>query len=80
MNNAISEEMRFFIYLLEKYAAHKRIPTGDALRAWDEKGVTQEIYDGWFQYHQERIENAFDDIDCLLKTGKHLAAFPSPTD
>ncbi len=68
----MSEEMWFFIYLLEHYAQHKNRLTGDVLREWDEKGVTGEIYDGYFQYHQERLENAFDDIDSLVSTGKHL--------
>lgn len=72
----MSEEMDFFIYLLESYAAAKQRPSGDVLREWDERGVTQEIYDGYFQYHQERIENAYDDIDCLVETGKHAALHP----
>ena len=67
----LEEEMWFFIYLLENYAAYKDKATGDVLKEWDEKGITQEIYDGYFQYHQERIENAYEDIDSLLTTGKH---------
>ena len=42
------------------------------LREWDEKGITDEIFDGYFQYHQERIENAYEDIDSLAATGKHV--------
>jgi len=67
----MSEEFLFFNYLLEKYAAHKGISAADALREWDKKGITSEVYDGYFQYHQERIENAYEDIDNLLSTGKH---------
>ena len=43
------------------------------LKEWDEKGITDEIYNGYFEYHQERLENAFTDIDHLLITGEHLA-------
>ena len=42
------------------------------LKEWDEKAITKEIYENYFQYHQERIENAYEDIDSLMKTGKHL--------
>ncbi len=72
----MTEEMRFFVYLLEYYACAKNRSAGDVLREWDEKGLTREIYDGYWQYHQERIENAFDDIDCLMATGEHLPAGP----
>lgn len=63
--------MRFFLFLIERYAAHKGKPTGEVLAQWDARGVTQEIYDGYDEYHAERIENAFDDIDSLLATGRH---------
>ncbi len=68
MLKKLDEEMWFFIYLLEHYAAYKNMPTGDVLKEWDKKGITQEIYDSYFQYHQERIENAFDDIDRLIQS------------
>ncbi len=68
-----SEEMRFFIYLLELYAAHKRQRTGDVLKAWDAKNITQRIYDNYWVYHTERPENAFADIDSLLVTGPHAS-------
>ena len=72
MLTKIDEEMWFFIYLLENYAQYKGRPTGDILKEWDAHGITDEIYDGYFQYHQERLENAYDDIDSLIATGKHL--------
>lgn len=67
----VSEEMWFFMYLLEHYAEHKGMGTGAVLRSWDEAGITDEIFDGYFQYHQERIENAYEDIESLLATGAH---------
>lgn len=67
----MNEELRFFILLIEKYAYDKGIPTGDVLREWDEKGITQEIYDGYWSYHQEAIQNAYQDIESLLATGEH---------
>ena len=74
MLSKIDEEMWFFIYLLESYAAYKDRKTGEVLKEWDAHGVTDEIYDGYFQYHQERLENAYVDIDCLIATGKHIHA------
>lgn len=66
----MTEEMTFFIYLLEHYAAYSGRKTGDVLREWDRKQLTQRIYDNYWGYHTERLENAFADIDSLLKTGK----------
>ena len=66
----MTEEMTFFIYLLEQYAACSGRKTGDVLREWDRKQLTQRIYDNYWGYHTERLENAFADIDSLLKTGK----------
>lgn len=67
----MSKEIEFFSYLLEYYAAYKKKATGDVLREWDNHGITQEIYDSYWEYHTERIENAFEDINSLVATGKH---------
>ena len=62
--------MDFFVYLTEQYAAYKGVSVADVLRTWDERGITDFIYDMYFMYHQEAIENAFTDIDSLIATGK----------
>lgn len=62
--------MKFFMYLSEYYAAYKNKKTGDVLKEWEEAEITQKIYDNYWLYHTERIENAFEDIDSLLQTGK----------
>lgn len=67
----MTDEMNFFLLLIEKYAYEKKRSTGAVLKEWDEHEITQEIYDNYEMYHQERIENAFEDIDSLLATGKH---------
>lgn len=67
----MTEEMRFFLFLIERYAAAKDRTTGEVLREWDERGVTEEVFEQYELYHQERLENAFEDIDCLLATGRH---------
>jgi len=66
----MAEEMSFFIYLLEHYAAYRDRKTSDVLKEWDQKQLTQRIYDNYWGYHTERLENAFTDIDSLLATGK----------
>ena len=66
----MSAEMTFFIYLLEHYAAYHNQKTSDVLKAWDQKQLTQRIYDNYWGYHTERLENAFADIDSLLATGQ----------
>lgn len=68
----MTKEMEFFLFLIERYAKAKGRMTGDVLREWDEKDITKEIFDGYFEYHQERLENAYDDIDALVTTGKHI--------
>lgn len=67
----MSKEMCFFIYLLEYYSEYRKEKTGNILKEWDEHKITQEIYDNYWLYHTERIENAFMDIDSLLATGEH---------
>ena len=67
----MSKEMDFFIYLLEYYSEYKKKTAGEVLKEWDAHGITQRIYDNYWGYHTERIENAYEDIDSLLKTGQH---------
>ena len=67
----MSEEMEFFLFLIERYAAAKGRLVGDVLDEWDRCGITQEIFDNYLVYHQERLENAYADIDHLVATGKH---------
>ena len=67
----MTEEMVFFLFLIERYAVSSKRSTGEVLQEWDERGITQEIYDNYEMYHQERLENAFEDINSLLESGKH---------
>ena len=46
--------------------------TGAVLKEWDQHGIREKVYDGYFQYQQERIQNTYDDIDSLLTMGKNL--------
>ena len=66
----MTKEMEFFIYLLEQYAYYKKKNTGDIMRLWDNKGLTDFIFNQYDFYHTESIENAFQDIDSLIATGK----------
>lgn len=68
----MTDEMKFFVFLLEKYAYDKNIPTADVLREWEEKNLVREIYNSYEVYHTERIENAYEDIENLIKTGRHI--------
>lgn len=64
------KETDFFIYLIEKYAEYKNKTAPQVLKEWDEKHLTDFIYDMYEIYHVERLENAFKDIDTLIATGK----------
>ena len=54
------------------YATYKGKTADEILSFGDNKAITKDIYDSYFEYHQESIENAYRDIDSLLATGKHL--------
>ncbi len=66
----MDEKQKFFIYLLECYACEKGRPTGEVLREWEEHGIVAYVLDNYLQYHTEAIENAYADIDSMLKAGK----------
>ena len=61
------KEMDFFIFLIEQYAAAKNTTADKVLQKWDEAKITNTIYDMYERYHSEAIENAFEDIDGMLK-------------
>jgi len=59
-------EMIFFIYLIENYAAYKKMNANDVLEELDNLKLTDLIYNMYEIYHQETIENAYKDIDKLI--------------
>lgn len=59
----ISNEMLFFMYLLEKYAEYKGVSAAVVLQSFDKTHLTDYIKQMYPMYHTERIENAFADID-----------------
>lgn len=61
----MSKEMDFFIFLLEQYAAHKKLTADKVLELWDRLELTDCIYNMYELYHTESLQNAFDDIDRL---------------
>ena len=63
----MNKETEFFIYLLEKYAEYKKISTPDVLNTLEQLDLTNFIYNMYERYHMEAIENAFKDIDDLIK-------------
>ncbi len=66
----MTKEMEFFIFLLENYASYKQTSADKVLKQLDEKGLTNFVYDMYPMYHTEAMENAYNDIDSLLLTGK----------
>lgn len=66
----MSEEMKFFMYLLEYYSSYKNKETSEVLNEWEEHGITNKIYNNYWTYHTESMENAYADIDSMLKNGK----------
>lgn len=66
----MSKEFRFFTLLLESYAQEKNMSAAEVLRILDEKKLTEFVFNMYEIYHVEAIENAYRDIDSLIKTGK----------
>lgn len=66
------KEMKFFIYLIERYAEKKATTSDKIMKQWDELALTEFIYDMYERYHIESIENAFEDIDRLISKKNHL--------
>lgn len=63
----MNEEMKFFIYLIEHYAAYKNMGADEVLKKLDELELTDLVYNMYDIYHQEAIENAYKDIDKLIR-------------
>jgi len=67
----MTKEMEFFIYLIEKYSEHKNISTTIIMKELEELDLIDYIYNMYELYHMEAIENAFNDIDKLIKKQKN---------
>jgi hypothetical protein len=59
----LSNEILFFVYLLEKYAEYKGTSATESLKVFDQMHLTNYIKQMYPMYHTERLENAFLDID-----------------
>ena len=66
----LSKELKFFTFLLESYAKYKGVTADEVLKILDEKNLTDFVYNMYEIYHIEAIENAYMDIDSLIKTGR----------
>ena len=66
----MSKEMKFFLYLLEKYAEWKNENAKNILEKWDRLGVTEKIFDMYEMYHIEALQNAFEDIELICSEKK----------
>ena len=64
----MSKEMEFFIFLLEQYSFARNLTADVVLKKWDEAGITDTIFNMYERYHTEYLENAYNDIDKLLKS------------
>ena len=62
----MSKEMEFFIYLIENYSAYKGKNSNEVLKQLDDLNLTDFVFNMYEMYHQEAIENAYNDIDRLI--------------
>ena len=66
----LNKQFVFFTYLLENYAVFKKTTADEILRTLDKNNLTDFVFDMYEMYHSESIDNAFTDLDSLIKTGK----------
>ncbi|MCQ2588615.1 MAG: DUF3791 domain-containing protein [Treponema sp.] len=63
----MTKEMEFFTFLMEQYAHFKNTTADKVLHQLDEINLTDYVFGMYEMYHSEAIENAFEDIDRLIK-------------
>jgi len=63
---AMSEESRYFLYLIEQYAMHKGITGKETLDLFEKQNLVNYIYSMYQTYHTERVGNAIEDIDSKI--------------
>lgn len=66
----MTKEMEFFTFLMEQYAQYKNTTADKILRQLDELNLTDYIFNMYEMYHIEALENAYADIDKLIKSKK----------
>ena len=64
--HVLSEESRYFLFLLEQYALNKGVTGKQALDLFEEINIIEYIYSMYYTYHTERVDNAIDDIDKII--------------
>jgi len=64
----MSKEMEFFTFLMEQYARYKNTTADKVLHKLDELKLTDYVFNMYEMYHSEALENAYADIDKLIKS------------
>ena len=62
----MSREFRFFIYLLEQFAAHRGETAADTYDRLECAGLLDYAEGMYELYHVETLDNAFADLDARL--------------
>ncbi len=67
----MSKEVKFFIYMLERYAERKGVTADVMYNQLKDAGLLEYAIGMYELYHVESLENAFADLD------RHLASEPA---
>ena len=62
----MSKEFRFFIYLLERFAAHRGESAADTFDRLEAAGLLDYAENMYELYHVESLDNAFADLESRL--------------
>lgn len=62
----MSREFRFFVYLLEHFAAHRGETAADTFDRLERAGLLDYAQNMYELYHVESLDNAFADLEARL--------------
>ena len=66
----MTKEFEFFMYLIQHYAWYKNVSPAEILDLLENKELYNLVLNSYEIYHIESLDNAFMDLDSLIKTGK----------
>jgi len=66
----MSKEFKFFMYLIQNYAYERSVTPIEVFNELREKKLYDFVLNSYEVYHIEDLNNAFAEIDNLLRIGK----------
>ena len=68
----MTDNWTFFILLIETYAHYRQLKGSEVLKLFEKHDLIDYIDSMYMQYHTERLQNAFEDLDSKLGLAPQL--------